>query len=67
MPDFYRSGIPGLVAFVMWLGAGAEEAADIAQETMTWAWQNWKGIRHPRAWVRIVASREYSPGERGLP
>lgn len=59
-PDFYRSGIPGLVAFVMWLGAGAEEAADIAQETMTRAWQNWKGIRHPRAWVRIVASREYS-------
>ena len=58
-PDFYRSGTPGLVAFVMWLGAGAGEAADIAQETMTRAWQNWEKIRHPRAWVRTVASREY--------
>ena len=58
-PDFYRSSTPGLVAFVMWLGAGAEEAADVAQETMTRAWQNWDQIRHPRAWVRTVASREY--------
>lgn len=58
-PDFYRCGMPGLVAFVMWLGAGADEAADVAQETMTRAWQNWARIRHPRAWVRKVASREY--------
>jgi RNA polymerase sigma factor (sigma-70 family) len=57
--DFYQSSTPGLVTFVMWLGAGAEEAADISQETMTRAWQNWKAIDHPRAWVRIVASREY--------
>lgn len=59
-PDFYRSGTPGLVAFVMWLGAGAEEAADVAQEAMTRAWQNWElPIEHPNAWVRTVASREY--------
>jgi RNA polymerase sigma factor (sigma-70 family) len=58
-PDFYRSTTSGLVAFLMWLGAGAEEAADVAQETMTRAWQNWEGIRYPRTWVRIVASREY--------
>ena len=58
-PDFYRSATPGLVVFLMWLGAGAEEAADVAQETMIRAWQNWEGIRHPHAWVRAVASREY--------
>lgn len=58
-PDFYRSHTPGLVAFLMWLGAGAEEAADVAQETMARAWRNWAEIRHPRAWVRTVASREY--------
>lgn len=58
-PDFYRAQTPSLVAFVMWLGAGAEEAADVAQETMTRAWRNWEKIKHPRAWVRIVASREY--------
>jgi DNA-directed RNA polymerase specialized sigma24 family protein len=58
-PDFYRTQTPSLVAFVMWLGAGAEEASDVAQETMTRAWRNWGKIRHPRAWARIVASREY--------
>jgi RNA polymerase sigma factor (sigma-70 family) len=57
--DFYRSGTRDLVAFVMWLGAGAEEAADVTQETMIRAWQNWPKIRYPRAWARIVASREY--------
>jgi RNA polymerase sigma factor (sigma-70 family) len=51
--------MPSLVVFVMWLGARAEEAADVAQETMTKAWQNWEEIRHPRTWVRTVASREY--------
>jgi RNA polymerase sigma factor (sigma-70 family) len=58
-PGFYRSQTPSLVAFVMWLGAGAEEAADVAQETMTRAWQNWEEIKLPHAWVRTVASREY--------
>jgi len=59
IPGFYRACTPGLVTFVMWLGAGAEEGADVAQEAMTKAWQHWEQIRHPRAWVRIVASREY--------
>lgn len=58
-PDFYRLHVPGLVAFVMWLGAGAEDAADIAQETMIKAYKRWQGIEHPRAWARTVASREY--------
>jgi RNA polymerase sigma factor (sigma-70 family) len=58
-PDFYRKHTPSLVAFVMWLGARAEEAADVAQETMTRAYKDWEEIEHPRAWVRTVASREY--------
>lgn len=58
-PAFYRSDTPGLVAFVMHLGARAEEAADVAQEAMTRAWQKWEEIEHPRAYVRTAASREY--------
>lgn len=57
--EFYRQHTAGLVAFVMWLGAGAAEAADIAQVTMIRAWQGWARIEHPRTWVRKVASREY--------
>jgi len=58
-PEFYRQHFPGLVAFVMWLGAGAAEAADVAQEAMTRACRRWEEIVHPGAWVRTVASREY--------
>jgi DNA-binding NarL/FixJ family response regulator len=58
-PDFYRSQTRALVAFVMRLGAGAEEAADVAQETMAQAWQQWEEIAHHRAWVRTTAAREY--------
>jgi RNA polymerase sigma factor (sigma-70 family) len=58
-PDFYRQHLPGLMAFVMWLGAGADDAADIAQEAMIRAYKGWGRIEHPRAWVRTVASREY--------
>ena len=57
--DFYRQHTPGLVAFVMWLGAGAADAADVAQETMIRAYSGWDQITHPRTWVRVVASREY--------
>ena len=57
-PDFYRSHAPGLVAFVMWPGAGAEEAADVAQETMTRAWQNWEQIR-----AKVIAEWRRQCGE----
>jgi RNA polymerase sigma-70 factor (ECF subfamily) len=57
--DFYRQQTPGLVAFVMWLGASAADAADVTQETMFRAFLRWKEITHPRTWVRVVASREY--------
>ena len=57
--DFYQQHTPRLVAFLMRLGARAEDAADIAQETMTRAYKGWEGIEHPRAWTRTVGSREY--------
>lgn len=57
--DFYRHSVPSLVGFLMWHGADLSEASDIAQETMERAWRDWEHIREPRAWTRVVASREY--------
>ncbi|MET9792096.1 MULTISPECIES: RNA polymerase sigma factor [Streptomyces] len=56
--DFYRSAIRPLVAFLINQGASMEIAADIAQETMTAAYQRWSDLHSPRAWVYKVASRE---------
>ncbi|WP_326733293.1 RNA polymerase sigma factor [Streptomyces sp. NBC_01022] len=55
---FYRSFLPTLVGFLIWQGAGASLAADLAQESMIKAWRGWSTIRSPRAWVRRVSSRE---------
>ena len=56
---FYRLFMPGLMAFVMWLGADVHEAEDVAQEAMLRAYRGWETIEYPKAWVRTVASREY--------
>ncbi|MFV2018936.1 RNA polymerase sigma factor, partial [Micromonospora sp. LOL_023] len=56
---FYRAEIKALVNFLLWMGAGLADATDIAQETMIEAYQSWPSIRHPRAWIRRVASRQY--------
>jgi RNA polymerase sigma factor (sigma-70 family) len=55
----YRREMPGVVWFVMSLGASAEEAADAAQSAFAAAFQAWDTIRHPAAWVRRVAQRAY--------
>ncbi|MBO0808011.1 MAG: sigma-70 family RNA polymerase sigma factor, partial [Actinobacteria bacterium] len=55
----YRQQFPGLVWFVMGLGAGAEEAADAAQSAFAAAFPAWETIRHPQAWLRRVAGRAY--------
>ncbi|WP_256790132.1 RNA polymerase sigma factor [Frankia sp. AvcI1] len=57
--DFYQEFTPTLVAFLLWQGARLADAADIVQETMTTAYRRWTDIKHPRAWTRTVASREY--------
>jgi RNA polymerase sigma-70 factor (ECF subfamily) len=54
---FYRATTKQLVAFLITQGAGLAEAADIVQNTMAKAYQNWHTIEHPRAWAHRVASR----------
>jgi len=61
---FYKQQMPGLVAFIMWLGAGKRDAENIAQETMLRAYEGWTTIEYPRAWIRVVASREHFRGTR---
>lgn len=56
---FYREQMPGLVAFVVQLGAGVHDAENVAQETMLRAWKGWETIEYPRKWIRVVASREF--------
>jgi RNA polymerase sigma-70 factor (ECF subfamily) len=56
---FYKDYIAKLVAYIMYLGASREEAAEAAQETMIKALRNWRDIEHSRAWCRTTASREY--------
>jgi RNA polymerase sigma-70 factor (ECF subfamily) len=54
---FYREFVPVLVGFLVWQGASAAVAADLAQETMIEAYRQWPRVQHPRAWTRRVASR----------
>ncbi|WP_225828030.1 RNA polymerase sigma factor [Streptomyces naphthomycinicus] len=54
---FYREAIRPLVGFLINQGAAVQLAADIAQDTMTAAYQRWNDLRAPRAWVCTVASR----------
>ncbi|MEU1507916.1 sigma-70 family RNA polymerase sigma factor [Kitasatospora sp. NPDC005748] len=55
---FYRTCVHRLVAFLMWQGAPAALAADLAQDTMLKAYERWDRIQSPEAWSRRVASRE---------
>ncbi|WP_367133518.1 RNA polymerase sigma factor [Saccharothrix sp. HUAS TT1] len=55
--EFFRRQLAPLVAFVRRAGFGVEQSKDAAQEAMTRAYQEWSGLRSPRAWVRTVAYR----------
>lgn len=55
---FYRTFMIRLVAFLMWQGAPAALASDLAQDTMLKAYERWDRIQSPEAWSRRVASRE---------
>ncbi|MHA7957445.1 RNA polymerase sigma factor [Streptomyces sp. L500] len=54
---FYRATVRPLVGFLINQGASLAVAADIAQDTMTKAYQRWSELRDPRAWAHTVASR----------
>jgi RNA polymerase sigma-70 factor (ECF subfamily) len=55
---FYREFTAKLIGFLILQGARAPDAADIVQTTMIKAWNSWSTIDSPRAWARVVASRE---------
>ncbi|BCL17868.1 RNA polymerase sigma factor [Micromonospora sagamiensis] len=63
---FYRNEVGRLVAFLVWQGASVADAADVAQETMRRALEQWDTIRSPGPWTRRVASREYARRMAGL-
>ncbi|WP_123083378.1 sigma factor [Streptomyces sp. ADI95-16] len=50
--------MPKLLGFLVWQGAPARLAADLAQDAMIATHRNWAKIRSPEAWTRKVASRE---------
>ena len=52
---FYRENMTRLVAYLIYQGAAAHLAADIAQDAMTTAYRRWADITSPRAYVYKVA------------
>lgn len=56
--EFFRAEHKKLIRFVMAIGAGGDEAAEIAQVTLFKAFEGWDVIRAPRAWIRRVAVNE---------
>jgi RNA polymerase sigma factor (sigma-70 family) len=55
---FFRAEHKKLIRFVIAIGAGSEEAAEIAQVAFVKAFESWDVIRAPRAWIRRVAVNE---------
>jgi RNA polymerase sigma-70 factor (ECF subfamily) len=56
---FYREHIGRLVAYLIYLGAPAHLAAELAQEAMTTAYRRWREITSPRAYVWTVAYKAF--------
>jgi len=56
---FYRGHIRGLVAYLIYQGAAAHLAADIAQDAMITAYRRWPEIKSPRAYTWTVAYRAF--------
>jgi RNA polymerase sigma-70 factor (ECF subfamily) len=62
--EFFRAEHKKLIRFVIAIGAGGDEAAEIAQVTFVKAFEGWDGIRAPRAWIRRVAVNELTAARR---
>ena len=56
---FYRDHIHRLAAYLMYQGAAADLAADIAQDVMTNAYRRWAEIKFPRAYTWKAAYRAF--------
>jgi RNA polymerase sigma-70 factor (ECF subfamily) len=50
--EYYRADAARLVGFLMKLGAGVHDAADIAQTVLVEMFRTWEQIRSPRKWAR---------------
>jgi predicted RNA polymerase sigma factor len=68
--QFFRAEHKKLIRFVMAIGAGGDEAAEIAQVAFFKAFEGWDVIRSPRAWIRRVAVNRWrhdpEPGNAAL-
>jgi RNA polymerase sigma factor (sigma-70 family) len=62
--EFFRAEHTKLIRFVIAIGAGGDEAAEIAQLTFVKAFEGWTLIRAPRAWIRRVAANELTASRR---
>jgi RNA polymerase sigma factor (sigma-70 family) len=56
---FYRSHISRLTAYLIYQGAAAHLAADIAQDAMITAYRRWAEIKSPRSYTWTVAYRAF--------
>lgn len=58
--EFFLRFAGRLAAWLEYLGVPPADAKDITQETMRKAYRRWDKIENPDAWVRVVASREWT-------
>jgi RNA polymerase sigma factor (sigma-70 family) len=56
---FYREHVRRLVAYLLYQGAPAHLAAELAQEAMITAWRRWDTIASPKAYVYAVAYKAF--------
>jgi RNA polymerase sigma factor (sigma-70 family) len=61
---FFRAEHKKLIRFLLAIGAGGDEAAEVAQVTFVKAFEGWNVIRAPRAWIRRVAVHELTAARR---
>ncbi|MDP9798913.1 RNA polymerase sigma-70 factor (ECF subfamily) [Catenuloplanes nepalensis] len=58
--QFFIEYFRALMKMLIWAGASRHEAEDAIQESMLVAYRNWSDIKHPEAWVRRVALRQFA-------
>jgi RNA polymerase sigma factor (sigma-70 family) len=56
---FYRDHFDPVVAYVIKFGADLAEAEDAVQNAMELLWRHPEAVRHPAAWVRVVARNNW--------
>jgi RNA polymerase sigma factor (sigma-70 family) len=57
--SFFQERSSKAVVLLISAGASRADAEDATQEAMIQAWQHWKSIREPAAWLRTVALRTW--------